>query len=204
MSVAYPLSMSAASLRLPDTLATARAYLSCHSWPQVRRAAIDDNLYQLNAVSSRKRVAAELIKRLSTLTEDELAFITSTYGDDQRAMLWVSICRAYPFMASLAQNVVKARYDATIFDYTVGAFEAFWEEESQDHPELLSISPKGHSKMRNVTFRLLVDCGLVRPTPAAKSEGTITRLHPSPQFAQALDPARRAQAAAWFPGRLAL
>lgn len=204
MSADYTLSMSAASLRLPDVLITIRAYLECRDWSQARRRIIDENLYQLNAVSSRKRVSAELIKRLRTLSDEELQFVLDAYGDDQRAMLWVSNCRTYPFIAHLAQDVVKARYDGTVTDYTVGAFEAFFERESQLHPELLDLSREGHKKLRNVTFRLLADCGLVQPTSRTKSEGTITPLHPSPDFAKVLDPMRHAETARWLPGVIAL
>ncbi len=204
MSTDYALSMSGASLRLPDVLITIRAYQEAGDWGEARRRIIDDNLYQLNAESSRKRVSGELVKRLRTLTDDELQFILDSYGDDQRAMLWVSICRTYPFIAHLAQDVVKARYDGTVTDYTVGAFEAFFDRESLLHTELLDVSKEGHKKLRNVTFRLLADCGLVQPTQGAKSEGTITPLHPSPDFALALDPMHHAETARWFPGRIGL
>ncbi|MGI6218141.1 MAG: BrxA family protein, partial [Coriobacteriales bacterium] len=47
----YSLSMSGASLRRPESLITARLYLENHDWKQARRQIIDDDLYQLNAVS---------------------------------------------------------------------------------------------------------------------------------------------------------
>ena len=181
MPSSYSLSMSGSSVRRPETVETARLYLDLGDWNAVRRKVVEENLYQLNAESSRKRVAGELIKRLRTLTEDEVRFLVDAFGDDQSAMLWVSVCRTYQFVSDLSANVLRDSYGSGIPTYTEGAYEAFFEQEAEVHPELARLTEAGRKKMRNQVFRMLVECDLVT------EDGTITPLHPSPAFVSAID-----------------
>ena len=69
MSGKYALSMSGSTARVQECLIAARTYLELGDWNAVRKSIVEDNLFQLNAPSSRKRVASEIVKRLRTLTE---------------------------------------------------------------------------------------------------------------------------------------
>lgn len=177
--------MSGSSVRRPETIETARLYLELGDWAEVRKRVIDDNLYMLNAESSRKRVAGELIKRLSTLTDDEIRFLVDSHLDDQSAMLWVSVCRTYQFVSGLSATVLRDRYESGIPTYSEGSYEAFFEQESEIHPELLKLTEAGKKKMRNQIFRMLVECDLVA------EDGAITPIHPSPSFVRAIDAAHQ-------------
>ena len=146
---------------------------------------MEGNLYQLNAESSRKRVAGELIKRLRTLTDDEIRFLVDSHLDDQSAMLWVSVCRTYQFVSGLSATVLRDRYESGIPTYTEGAYEAFFEREAETHPELGKLTEAGKKKMRNQVFRMLVECDLV------SEDGAITPIHPSPSFVRAIDAAHQ-------------
>lgn len=181
MSSTYCLSMSGSSVRRPETLETARLYLDLGNWADVRKQVVESNVYQLNAESSRKRVAGELIKRLRTLTDDEIRFLVDSHLDDQSAMLWVSVCRTYQFVSGLSATVLRDRYESGIPTYTEGAYEAFFAQEAEVHPELLKLTEMSKKKMRNQIFRMLVECDLVA------EDGAITPIHPSPAFVQAID-----------------
>ena len=60
--------MSGSSARVQESLLAARLYLDLHDWAAARKKIIDDNLFQLNAASSRERVSGEIVKRLRQLT----------------------------------------------------------------------------------------------------------------------------------------
>ena len=181
MPSTYCLSMSGSSVRRPETVETASIYLELKDWTETRRRVIAENVYQLNAESSRKRVAGELIKRLRTLTDEEIRFLVDSHLDDQSAMLWVSVCRTYPFVSGLSATVLRDRYESGIPTYTEGAYEAFFGQEAAIHPELERLTSKGKKKMRNQIFRMLVECDLIT------EDGTITPIHPSPAFVRAID-----------------
>ena len=191
----YPLSMTGSGARRSESVLTAALYLETGNWSAVRKRIVEDNEYQMNTESSLKRVAGELIKRLKTLSPGELRFLVESYGDDQLAMLWVSICRAYPFMRAFSQDALALRYRQGAPDLTVGAYEAVFEAESIDHPELEDLAPATRSRMRNQILQMTRDCRLT------DEEGRITPLYLSPAFTEALG-ARASEDLRLFPRRM--
>ncbi|RRF98310.1 MAG: DUF1819 family protein [Coriobacteriaceae bacterium] len=195
LSRSYSLSMSGSSARVQESLLAARLYLDLHDWAAARKKIIDDNLFQLNAASSRERVSGEIVKRLRQLTDGEVEFFVSAIGDDRYAMLWVAICRTYQFVRDLSEQVIVTRYEHSMPDFPQEAYDVFFEEQAEIHPELGRMTDLGQKKMRNTVLRLLVDCHLVN------SDRRITPLLPSASFKEALDP-EHASDLAIFPGRV--
>lgn len=185
MASDYNLSITGATLRRPDSIETARIYLELCDWSAVRKRVVEDNVYQLNSEASLKRFAGDIVRRLRNLTDDELRFLVDSFADDQSAMLWVAVCRTYPFVSGLSAKVLRDGYEQGIPAYTEGAFEAYFEQEAQMHPELLDLSLRSHKKVRTQIFRMLVECGMIA------EDGTITPIHPSPSFVRAIDAAHQ-------------
>ena len=180
MSKDYCLSMSGSKVRVPESMIAVGLYNEIGDWDEVRRTIVDDNLFQLNAESSRKRVAAEVVKRLRTLTDRELAFLEGSYGDDRLAMLWVAVCRTYRFVRDLSEQMIAARYNRTIPEFTIETYDAFFEDQAEIHPELNELSDEGKKKMRNQVFLMLMECRLL------SDDDRITPLYPTPMFKSAL------------------
>ena len=191
----YGLSMSGSKIRMQESMLAVEMYNEICDWDEVRRRIVDENLFQLNAVSSRKRVTSEVVKRLRTLTDGELEFLQGSYGDDRCAMLWVAVCRTYQFVRDLSEQMIAGRYNRTVPDFTMEAYDAFFEEQAEIHPELNALSDEGKKKMRNQVFLMLAECRLL------SEDGRITPLHPTPMFKNALDPSRK-EDLRLFPGRL--
>ena len=185
MASDYNLSITGATLRRPDSIETARMYLELGDWSAVRKRVVVDNIYQLNSEASLKRFAGDIVRRLRNLTDDELRFLVDSFADDQSAMLWVAVCRTYPFVSGLSARVLRDGYEQGIPAYTEGAFETYFEQEAQMHPELLDLSLRSHKKVRTQIFRMLVECGMIA------EDGTITPIHPSPAFARTIDAAHQ-------------
>lgn len=188
--------MSGSALRLPESMQAVELYLDCRDWNEVRTHIIKDNLFQMNTKSSLERITGELLKRLRMLTDDELEFLGRSFGVDRQAMLWVAICRTYQFVRDLSEQVLAARYNRTIPDFTYGAYDAFFDEQSEIHPELEAMTEEGRHRMRNQIFQMMGECGLIT------EDGTITPIYPSQAFKSALGEGRR-QDLLVFPGRLA-
>ncbi|ACV21366.1 DUF1819 family protein [Slackia heliotrinireducens] len=195
MSSNYSLSMSGSKVRMQESMLAVEIYNETKDWSEVRRRIIDENLFQLNAVSSRKRVTGEIVKRLRTLTDAELEFLQGSYGDDRCAMFWVAVCRTYQFVRDLSEQMIAGRYNRTIPDFTMEAYDAFFEEQAEIHPELTALSDEGRKKMRNQVFLMLAECKLL------SEDARITPLYPTPMFKNALDPSRKDDLRL-FPGRL--
>lgn len=70
----YSLSFTSIGARRLETAEVARAFVETSDWAEVRRRIVEDDIISLNKESTRKRVGAEIIKRLKMLDADELAF----------------------------------------------------------------------------------------------------------------------------------
>ncbi len=166
--------------RRVETAEVARAYVDCRDWDEVKRRIVQDNLANLNAESTRKRFASEVAKRLRNLHDGEIAFFADAVVDDQRAMLWVAICRTYPILRSFSRDVVSARFANMVPDVPKTAWLAFVEDEKPDHPELERLTEKSLKKLEIRTFGMLRECRLI------DAGFNITPLYPSERFAALL------------------
>ena len=172
----YSLSFTSIGARRPETVEVARSYADCLDWVEVRRRIVEDNILSLNKESTRKRVGSELIKRLRTLCDSELAFLADAVGDDQLAMTWVAICRAYPVLRAFSTDVVAARYAGMVPDVPRTVWPAFVEDEAADHPELDRLAEKSRKQLETRAFGMLRECRLI------DGDYNITPLCPSARF----------------------
>lgn len=172
----YPLSFIGAGARREDMLVLAKAYLACDDWDEVRRQVLDDNLLTLNRRSTARRIGRELMKRLQTLSRDELVFFANSLDDDAHAMLWVAICRPCPFLRDLSEQLVAGRYADMQWDLPDQAVRAFIEDQKLEHPGLARTSPSTQNKLRTHSLAMLRDCRL------RACDGHITPLYPSRAF----------------------
>ena len=172
----YSLSFTSIGARRLETSEVARAYVDCLDWTEVRRRIVEDDIISLNKESTRKRVGGEIIKRLKTLDTDEMTFLADAVDDDQLAMTWVAICRAYPVLRSFSTNVVAARFSNMVPDVPRTAWAAFVDEESIDHPELARLTEKSRKQLETRTFGMLRECRLI------DGSYNITPLYPSNRF----------------------
>ena len=91
----YSLSFTSIGARRLETAEVARASVETPDWTEVRRRIVEDDIISLNKESTRKRVGAEIIKRLRMLDADEVTFLADAVDDDQLAMTWLAISRTY-------------------------------------------------------------------------------------------------------------
>ena len=110
-------------------------------------------------------------------------------------MFWVAVCRTYRFIRDLSEQVIAGRYNRTIPDFTTEAYDAFFEEQAEIHPELDELTDEGKKKMRNQIFLMLAECRLL------SEGGRITPLYPTPMFKSALGESCKDDLLI-FPGRM--
>lgn len=169
----YNLSFTSIGARRLETVEVARAFVEQPDWGEVRRAIVEENIIGLNKESTRKRVGGEIIKRLKSLDDEEIAVLADALDDDQLAMIWVAICRTYPILWSFSACVVSVRFANMVPDVPRTAWSAFVEEEALDHPEISGLTEKSLKQLESRTFSMLKECHLI------DSQGSITPLYPS-------------------------
>lgn len=176
MSGNYSLSLTGAGTYKQEMILLARTYLDTGIWDAVKASVLDDNLLQLNTDSNRKRIGSELIKRLKTLSPEDLEFLVNATGDDLSAIVWVAFCRTYPFVREFSGELIAERYAKMKPDVTKEVYQAFVEDKMFEHPELAKLTDASREKVKIRVFGMARDCGLL------DREGTIMPIYPSPSF----------------------
>ena len=166
--------MRAESLKLTEL------YLALNDWEEVRMRVARENLFQSRTQSASGRISREIIARLKELNDAELSFLLGANIADQNYLLWIAICRRYPFIAEFATEVVREKYLSLQPALSGDDFDAFFGRKCQWHPELEQFSQRTQKNWRQTLFRMLREADLLSPNGS---------IHPSilsPQLMQLL------------------
>ncbi|KAA8824601.1 DUF1819 family protein [Bifidobacterium reuteri] len=130
---------------------------------RVRRQAIDDNVLSIRTQSANARVVSEVLKRLSTLTEEETRFLADvdTSANDCQALMWVAMCRYYALIGEFATEVVRDHYLMGLPTVTREDYDRFIQGKAMWHEELEELSPATSNKLRSNVFKAMSEAGLV-------------------------------------------
>ncbi|MBM3423461.1 MAG: DUF1819 family protein [Chlorobi bacterium] len=158
----YSMSFTTGSLFHRESVKLAELYLDHGDWSAVREKVIAENLLQTRTLNTLKRVCREVISRIRTLTQTELAFLVEASHQEQAYLLWIAVCRRYRFIADFAVEVLRERYITLKTDLTYEDFNSFFNRKSEWHLELDVITPATRSKLRQVLFKILRETDLLR------------------------------------------
>ena len=179
----YSLSFTTGSLFHRESVKMSELYLDFGKWDKVRDMVIAENLMQSRTQNTLKRTCREVISRLKTLTPEEVEFLAQAPRQDQLNILWISVCRRYTFIADFAVDVLKERYITLKKELSHNDFDIYFNQKSQWHPELNTISPVTRNKLRQVLFKMLKEAELLSPEnqiiPAVISQNLLNLLPPA-------------------------
>lgn len=157
----YRLSFTTGGLFQQESLRLAESHQRLEDWDSTWAHALDSNLLQARTQSTLRRTSRELVLRLQTLSHQELQLLLDGTPEEQRALLWLAICRCYPFIGQFATDVLHERYITLKATLSHEEFNAFFNQQAQWRPALDTISPATRSKLRAVLFRMLHETGLL-------------------------------------------
>jgi hypothetical protein len=157
----YEMSFSTGGLFLTESLKLALSYKALKAWDQVRNQALSDNLLQTRTRSTAQRVIREIISRLKYLSPEELTLLMEGAPQEQSALIWIAVCRRYPFIGEFAVEVLRERYLSLQTHLHHEDFDAFYNRKSDWHPELEAISDSTRKKLRQILFKILKDANLL-------------------------------------------
>lgn len=103
----------------------------------------------------------EIRKRLDLLTPSQRELLATGDLDTQRQLCFLSVCKLYGFVRDFTVEVLREK--VLVFDYTLGYddYDIFYNRKKQDHPELAELTESTRKKIRQVTFKMLEQAGLV-------------------------------------------
>ncbi len=157
----YTFSFTGASGLIAETMVIAEEYYYLKDWKAVEKSLLNNNLLNKVKHTTFRREFSEIKKRLSLLTKGQLQLLIHGSLDDAKAMLLLSLVKAYSFLLDFIVEVVRNKY--LLFDSLVSETDyiRFVNSKSLTHNELTTISDLTANKVKQVIFKLLEQTGLI-------------------------------------------
>lgn len=157
----YNMSFTVGGLLLSESVLLAKLYIETKNWAQVRKVASADNLLQIRTLAARERIVREVVFRLMELSPDELTLFLAVHQQEQGYLLWLAICRHYPFIAEFTIDVLHDRFVRMSPKIDMQDFNNFFDKKAEWDSRLNSIKPTTRAKLRSVLFRIMKEAGIV-------------------------------------------
>lgn len=172
--VRYSLSFTTGTLLSREAALLAPMYVQHRGWETVRRMALDSNVLQVRTHSTGIRLVRETVKRLSVLTDDEVALLTEVTASERSHLMWAAACRRYELIGDFAEEVLRERFLLLAPTLDHQDFDSFVRSKALWHDELAEIKDSTLRKLRSNVFRMMKEAGLLpvagRIMPALLSE----------------------------------
>lgn len=178
----YILSFTGASLSLNESIKIAEVYLHLRDWDAVKAEVRGANLIQARTQSSIQRVYQELQPRLAGLSLEQIEMLVDGNPQEQKQLLWFTICKRYAYIREFAIEVVHEKYLRMDFQLTEFDYDAFYNRKADWHPELDGLKDTSRQKIKTRIFRILIEAELIT------QEGLILPATFSARIREALSP----------------
>lgn len=131
-------------------------------WLSVRKIAIEKNLAQKNAVSSRERYVNEVLSRVRYLSEDEISYFLNQANDnEQHLLLWIALCRSNRLVREFAVKLLRESFLNFKTEVSFDDFDAFYFDLSSSNSELDNVSTQMKNKIRGRIINSAKEAGLL-------------------------------------------
>ena len=157
----YKMSFTACPLLWQDSIKIATLYMEFHDWQAVKTYAQENNSLQARTTSALNRITREICFRLSTLTDEEIEFFVEGEPREQKALLWVALCRRHRFIREFALEVLRERWVTFRHDLRYEDYDAFFyaKEEWDETLERMAVTTR--KKLRQVLFLMMREADLL-------------------------------------------
>lgn len=157
----YSMSFTRGTLFLHESLTLLELQPRFDDWNKLRRHVIEGNLLQNRTLRSLQDTCGEVISRVRLLTPEERAWILEASGREQAYLLWVAICRRYPFIAEFATEVLRERFLNLHYEISTDDYEIFFNRKAEWHPELDKLTHATRQKLRQILFKTMREASLI-------------------------------------------
>lgn len=150
----YQFSFTASSFRLNEMIEAARFILEEVDFDVAGK-------FGSGKSSTGKRMWAEFKKRLETLTQSQLKLLVFGDFEEQRHIGFFSICKTYSFVRDFVVEVLREKIVVYDYEITEGDYISFYRRKFETHQEMESLTEKTEAKVRQVTFKILEQSGII-------------------------------------------
>ena len=157
----YSLGFTTGASLIYESVVVAKLYTALRDWAEVRAQVLNDNSFQSRTQSSLKKLYSEVARRLRHLNADQLNCLSTGDASQQKAMVWLAICRQYGLIRDFALEVIVFQFDTGRHLLTHQDYDAFFFAKAEWHKNLDEASSQTKSKARQVLFKMMRECGLL-------------------------------------------
>jgi hypothetical protein len=152
-SMKYDFSYTGFSLRLKELL------IYANTIKDNRKLSIQE-LGEGNSNTGKRRMN-QVKKRYKALTVDQINLLILTDYVTQKQIAFLAICKIHHFIRDFVVDVLREKY--LLFDYQIyeGEYVSFFNRKSELHPEMDILTDLTKNKVRQVTFKILEQVGLI-------------------------------------------
>ena len=161
MTEFYRLSFTTGGLFVHESVTVAKSYLHIGDWTETRAKVRQQNLLQVRTAAAATRISKEVTARLQELSSEELSALLDLSLRDQANLLWVAVCRRYPFIREFATEVLREHFLVLRRRLVFADFDHFLNGKALWHAELDNIAKSTQLKLRQNLFRMLREANLL-------------------------------------------
>lgn len=148
----YCMSFTAASLMFSESIKIVDLYLQTLDWTQIRSEVLSDNLLKKRVGASTKRQCDELLKLLRNLSDTQLQTLSDASLEDQKYILWLAICKTYPFLSEFSIQVVYEKFLSMSYTVSLSDVISFNNMRSLEHEQLADFAKTTIKKLHSSTL----------------------------------------------------
>ena len=111
--------------------------------------------------STGKRMLSEFKKRILHLTPAQFNVLLNSDLVTQKQLTLVSVCKSYSFIREFIVEVVREKVLVYDFQITDGDYISFYRRKFDLHEEMDSLTELNEKKIKQVTFKILEQAGLI-------------------------------------------
>lgn len=183
MPESYNLSFTAAPLRPELARIMADAYRSHGSWDAAKHHVLATNALQSRMPRTAERFELEFRKRLSNLTDEQLALLSTATAGDAATLTWLACVKHSGFLFAFAAELLRDKLEEQDAVLRRSDYESFFETKALSHPELRRLTESSQEKVRQVSTKMLRESGLLE---SGSGLGTISRPLLAPEIINAV------------------
>jgi hypothetical protein len=159
----YNLGFTAFGLGASHALALASVFAEFGEWDLAREHAIERNVFRQTKTTSNRRLEREFRLRLQTLTVNQLALLVSHPAEARIPIALLAAFKRYDLIRDFSAEVLAEKVSQLDFELRPSDYSSFIEHLEPAHPELLKLTDTTLKKIRQVTFRVLTEGGILSP-----------------------------------------
>lgn len=157
----YRLSFSVGGLLEREAGIAAAEFQQLGDWALVCEALNEGNLLQARTISSGRRLAREVVQRLSELRGAEIELLFEGTQSERSHLMWVAVCRRYDLIGEFAEEVLRERFLILARSLDHDDFDQFMRQKEIWHEELADLAGSTYRKLRSNLFLMLHESGML-------------------------------------------